>query len=169
MAGIGSDFTHRLLADAGISSGMQILDVGCGSGDVALIAAGFVGSSGSVLGIDRDAGPLGTARYRASERQLTNVTFVQGDMVNLPSDLGPFDAIVGRRVLMYQPDALEALGALMRRLRPGGMIVLQEHDATMVPASLIPMPLHQHVQGWIRQTIEREGADIHMGLTCTAF
>jgi ubiquinone/menaquinone biosynthesis C-methylase UbiE len=163
MAGIGSHFTRRLLADAGISSGMRILDVGCGSGDVALMAAGFVGPGGSVLGIDRETGPLGLAQDRADELQLTNVTFMRGDMARPPSDLGPFDAIVGRRVLMYQPDAIEALRALARVLRPGGMIVLHEHDTTMVPASLAPMPLHHKVQGWMRQTIEREGADIHMG------
>jgi hypothetical protein len=43
------------------------------------------------------------------------------------------------------------------------LIVFQEHDTTMVPASLQGMPLHSKVQNWIKQTIEREGADIHMG------
>jgi SAM-dependent methyltransferase len=163
MAGIGSDFTRRLLADAGISAGMRVLDVGCGSGDVALMAAALVWPGGSVVGIDFDAGPLGLARDRALERKLANVTFAQGNITGLSPELGLFDAVVGRRVLMYQPDRVEAVRALAQLLRPGGLMAFQEHDTTMVPASLTRIPLHSQVQGWLRQTLEREGADLHMG------
>ena len=163
MAGIGSDFTRRLLVDAGIAAGMRVLDVGCGSGDVALFCRELVGKAGSVAGIDRDAAPLALARNRASELRLANVVFSQSDIENLSPEAGLFDAVVGRRVLMYQRDSVEAIRRLARVLRPGGLMVFQEHDTTMVPASLLPMPLHQRVQGWMRQTLEREGADLHMG------
>ena len=46
---VGGEFTLRLVDDAGIDSGMRVLDVGCGAGDVSLIAADLVGSSGMIL------------------------------------------------------------------------------------------------------------------------
>ena len=49
------DVTADVLRRAGIVSGMRVLDIGCGVGDVSLLAAEFVGPSGTVLGIDRSA------------------------------------------------------------------------------------------------------------------
>lgn len=163
MAGVGSEFTKSLLVDAGIRPDMRVLDVGCGSGDVALIAAGLVGPGGAVVGIDREAGPLEAARERTAADKLDNVTFVLADIGNLSADLGSFDALVGRRVLMYQRDTVAAVRALAKSVRPGGLIVFHEHDTTMVPASLDGMPLHRQVQGWLKHMLEYEGADIHMG------
>jgi hypothetical protein len=48
-------------------------------------------------------------------------------------------------------------------VRPGGVVAFLEHDTTMVPGRLKPLPLQEQVSGWIRKTIEREGADIHIG------
>jgi hypothetical protein len=66
-------------------------------------------------------------------------------------------------VLMYQPDAVKAVQKLAAALKPGGLIVFQEHDSSMVPASLVPLPLHERVHGWMWKTVEREGANVHMG------
>jgi|SRR5829696_995940 len=70
-----SRFTRRLLEDAGIAEGMKVLDVGSGAGDVALLAAELVGPTGSVVGVDQDAGVLDTARARAEASGRTNVSF----------------------------------------------------------------------------------------------
>jgi hypothetical protein len=77
--------------------------------------------------------------------------------------LDRFDAAVGRRVLMYLDDPAETLGCIVEKLKPGGLLAFQESDSTMVPVSLVPMPLHDKVVNWIWKTVEREGADIHMG------
>lgn len=65
-------------------------------------------------------------------------------------------------VLMYQPNPVEAIRRLANALRPGELVVFQEHDSSMVPA-LTPLPLHDRVHEWIWRTIEREGANVHMG------
>ena len=161
MASSGN-LTKRLLVDAGISAGMRVLDVGCGPGDVSFLAAQLVGQ-GQVLGIDRAAPLLVKAREQAQELHLSNVSFLEADIGALPSEIGAFDAIVGRRVLMYQPDPISAVRRLARALRPGGLMVFQEHDPTMTPASLMPLPLHERVLGWLWRTVEREGANLHMG------
>lgn len=162
MAIPGHDFTLRLLTDAGISSGMRVLDVGCGSGDVALIVSQLVGGHGRVIGVDHDDAALAIARQRAALSRIA-AEFVQGRLADLPDSIGTFDAIVGRRVLMYQADTIGATRALARHLRPGGVMVFQEHDTTMAPASLDAFPLHRKAQGWVREMIAREGADLHIG------
>jgi SAM-dependent methyltransferase len=157
------DFTRRLLIDAGVCAGMRVFDVGCGAGDVALLAGNLVGEQGHGVGVDREAGPLAVARDKAREGCLTNVMFEQSDLQALPSGLGAFDAAIGRRVLMYQPDAIQAVRHLARSVRTGGLIIFQEHESTMTPASLVPLPLHRCVQEWCWRTVEREGGNIHMG------
>jgi cyclopropane fatty-acyl-phospholipid synthase-like methyltransferase len=58
------DLTRDVLRRAGIGLGMQVLDLGCGVGDVSLLAADMVGAAGTVLGIDRNASSIETARRR---------------------------------------------------------------------------------------------------------
>lgn len=163
MTDVRDRMAERLLADAGIAVGMRVLDVGCGRGDVSLMIARLVGEQGRVLGIDRDARPLAAAQERAGELDLSNVAFAEGDLCALSPEHGSFDAVVGRRVLMYQPDPAHAVRQFARALRPGGLVVFQEHDATMTPGRLTPLPLHERVHEWVWRTVEREGADIHMG------
>lgn len=163
MSHYSSDFTLRLLREAGLSAGMRVLDIGCGMGDVALLAAALVGESGTVIGVDVNENALAVAQQRARDASGAAPSFVKADLLALPEDLGVFDAIVGRRVLMYQPDTVAATRRLMNRLIPNGVIALQELDMTMVPAGIVPLPLHDQVNGWLRQMLIAEGADIQMG------
>jgi len=157
------DITERMLIDAGIGPGMSVLDVGCGSGDVSLLLAKLVGNEGHVTGIDRDGPSLEIARERVSKLRLRNINFIQQDVCSLSSGPGPFDAAVSRRVIMYLSDPVDAIRRIAGTVRPGGVVALLEHDATMVPGRMKPLPLQEQVSGWIRKTIEREGADIHIG------
>ncbi|MBC8982398.1 methyltransferase domain-containing protein [Pseudomonas lurida] len=158
-----SDFTERLLIDSGICEGMRVLDVGCGSGEVTSLLARLVGSSGVVMGTDRDASALSIARQRIAPTHHARPTFIDSDLLELSDSLGEFDAIVWRRVLMYQADPVAAVHAVAKRLRPGGIMVFQEHDTTLVPASVGDFALHKQAQGWIQHMIELEGADLHIG------
>lgn len=164
MKDIMEDVTRRLLADAGVREGMRVLDIGCGHGDVAFLATGLVGDEGEVVGVDRNEAAVGAARERAREFHIGNVSFAQADINWLGTEHGVFDAVVGRRVLMYQPDPAASLARLAGVLEPNGIIVLQEHDSTCMPVCRPAMPLHEQVSGWIWETVAREGADVHMGL-----
>jgi ubiquinone/menaquinone biosynthesis C-methylase UbiE len=84
-------FTRRLFEEAGIGTGMKVLDVGSGAGDVALIAADLVGSTGSVVGVDTNATILETARTSALASGHTNVSFRAGDIRTMEFDQD-FDA-----------------------------------------------------------------------------
>lgn len=158
------DFTLQLLIDAGITEGMRVLEVGCGSGEVTFMLSNLVTATGEVVGIDNNNNALTTARERATTlTQHALPTFMQSSLLDLPKSIGSFDAIVGRRVLMYQSDTVAAATALAKSLRPGGVMIFQEHDTTMAPASLDAFALHRKAQSWIQQMIAREGADLHIG------
>lgn len=65
--------THRVFTEAGITTGMKVLDVGCGPGDVSLIAADMVGETGQVLGIDASTDMLQVAQSRVQAAGLGHV------------------------------------------------------------------------------------------------
>src|SRR5262249_49883839 len=119
--------TRALFAAAGLAPGMRVLDVGCGPGDVALLAAELVGPSGSVVGVDVTPAVGATARARAHARGLTRVSFRAGDLRAVELD-DVFDAVVGRFVLMYQADPAASLRAVLRAVRDGGLAVFHEAD-----------------------------------------
>jgi ubiquinone/menaquinone biosynthesis C-methylase UbiE len=155
-------FTRQLLEEAGISQGMHVLDVGCGSGDVAFLAADLVGPSGEVVGADRERTAVDWANARAHSQGTTNVKFVEGDPTEITFNQ-QFDAIVGRLVLMYYPDPVDAIRKLIRHARPQGLIVFQELD--MANARSMPVaPLFEASMGWIKQTLSATGARIELGL-----
>jgi len=157
------EMTERLLRDAGVGAGMRVFDVGCGRGDLTFLVARLVGDGGRVLGMDRDPRPLSIARDRARELGLANVELIEGDITAPDPERIGFDAVVGRRVLMYQADRVAAVRTLAAALRPGGLMVFQEVDTTMVPASRTPLPLHEQAHRWMWETVAREGATTSMG------
>jgi ubiquinone/menaquinone biosynthesis C-methylase UbiE len=69
--------TERLLRSVKIGPGMRALDVGCGAGDVSILAAEFVGPTGSVVGIDRNREILTLAGERAHAAGLRQISFEQ--------------------------------------------------------------------------------------------
>ena len=117
--------TERLLRDAGITTGMHVLELGSGTGDVSMLAAELVGPGGRVVGLERDADATEIARARMWDAGIDHVAFVQGDIAQLDLD-GSFDAVVGRLILMYPPDPAAVLARACRPLRPGGVVVMHE-------------------------------------------
>ena len=140
---------------------MRVLDLGCGRGDVSLLLAGMVDAHDEVVGLDRDADALAAARARCGSDP--RLHFVQAPLESPPTDLGSFDAIVGRRVLMYLADPATVLRQLAVLLRPGGVMAFQEDDFTLLPGRLGDWALHDRVLGWLRAMILAEGGDPGIG------
>jgi SAM-dependent methyltransferase len=158
-------FLRSLSADAlrraGISEGMHVLDVGCGVGDVSLLAADLVGPSGSVLGLDRSLDAVQVARRRAETTGRQWIKFAEVD-VNSFAPEAKFDAVIGRFVLMYQPDPSVTLRRLGGHLRHGGIVAFQEFCLPM--ARCVPViRLYQQTIEWIIATYERAGFEPDMG------
>src|SRR6185312_7587308 len=128
--------TERFFRKAGIAPGMKVLDVGSGVGDVAFLVAELVGRDGKVVGVDMDVAALEKGRKRAEQLKLRNVEFVHGD-IRTAALSGPFDAAVGRLVLLYFADPVAALARIAAQVRPQGIVAFQEMemDEAAVPAS----------------------------------
>ncbi len=154
------DGTEQVLRRAGLRAGHRVLDLGCGAGDVSMIAARIVGREGSVTGVDRAEVALATARRRASDAGCHWVRFQQGELGSL--DLGErYDAIIGRFILMYLPDPAGFLAGLGAHLVPGGSIAFIELDVGSTHA--VPdMPLYNRCVELILEVYARAGIEPNM-------
>jgi SAM-dependent methyltransferase len=157
------EMTERMLDDAGIGPGMRVLDIGCGPGAVSLMLARRVGKQGHVFGVDQNPQMLALAREKAHDSGFLNLTFIEGGFDAAFPGRGTLDAVVGRRVLMYQPNAARALAQLADAIRSGGVIAFHEHDMVVITDSRTSLPLHDRVRSWLREMLRLEGANLHMG------
>ena len=153
--------TRRVLQQAGLAPGMLVLDLGSGAGNVARLAAELVGPRGAVVGIEQDPAAVELARRRTSA---PNVEFRVGDVQTLADVEDGFDAVIGRLVVMYLADPVEALRRAATRLRPGGILCMHEADLTYVPASPLT-PLWREVHGWFVAALDKAGIQSRMGPT----
>jgi SAM-dependent methyltransferase len=118
--------TRRLIRECGIEPGMTVADLGSGAGDVAMLIAETVGPGGKVIGIDAEPRAIDVARARAAG--LPQVAFEVGTDGDL-ARLGPFDAVIGRCVLIHQPDPAATLTRVAAAVRRGGIVAFMEPAA----------------------------------------
>jgi SAM-dependent methyltransferase len=109
---------------AGLRAGISCLDVGCGSGDVTLNMAALVGAEGSVVGVDRDQSILQLASQEA-ERQGRPVTVRRSNIEELAEE-SAYDLVFARYLLSHLPRPQRAVQLLLRAVRPGGHLVLED-------------------------------------------
>lgn len=108
-----------------IAPGTRLLDVGCGAGQLALIAAR---NGATVTGCDIAANWLEKARTRAETEGL-QITFEEGDAEALPYPDGQFDAVVSLIGAMFAPRPTAVAAELTRVCRPGGIIAMANWTA----------------------------------------
>ncbi len=109
--------------------GHSVLDLGCGPGIDTLALAERVGSTGRVVGIDRDPAMLREAAHRAEAAHLgKRVVHQLADARQLPLRSGSFDASRSERLFQHLPDPATALAELARVTRRGGWIVVLDTD-----------------------------------------
>jgi len=159
--------TLAALRTAGLREGMRVLDLGCGTGDVSLTAAEIVGPTGRVVGVDRSGEGLSFARERAQARLWRNVAFVRGEIDEIADATDhDFVALVGRFVLMHQPEPSVTLRAAAETLRPGGVVAMIESNMATLLGGEHSFPhsaLYDELVRWKCDVVSRS-ADIHAGL-----
>jgi len=160
-ASVVAPHSAYLLRLAGVTPGMRVLDIGCGTGDMSMLLAELVGPGGTVIGVDLNPAVLELARARAAESNLANVSYVEADLVNLWLD-EPVDAVVGRLVLVHLPEPAATVRALSRLVRPGGLVSFQEFNITRA-RSVPPTPLATRGMAWIISAWCAAGLDPDLG------
>jgi SAM-dependent methyltransferase len=103
--------------------GQRVLDLGTGTGSVAVAAAGLVGPSGKVTAVDISPDMLTLARRRIAESRHTNIDLREGRAEQLPVDDRAVDVLLASLSLMYSIDRAAAAREMKRVLRPGGRVV----------------------------------------------
>jgi 2-polyprenyl-6-hydroxyphenyl methylase/3-demethylubiquinone-9 3-methyltransferase len=103
--------------------GKSALDVGCGAG---LLAEPLARLGAKVTGVDAAAEVIDVARRHAGSSGL-DIDYQAGDVLDIQ---GQFDLITAMEVIEHVADPAEFLGALARRLAPGGLVVLSTPNAT---------------------------------------
>ena len=156
-----ADFTLDVLRRAGIAPGMRVLDLGSGGGDVAMLAASLVGPAGEVIGVDRAPDSVDRATARAAASELANIEFVAAELGTYVPP-GPFDAVVGRFVLMYQLDPAALLRRLTTSLAPSGVLAFVEMDLTSARTTPA-VPFVDDLLERMRETCRRAGVAIDLG------
>lgn len=145
-----------------LKPGMMILDIGCGPGSITNSFSAFVGSSGTVIGVDPSTEVIEQARKTGSQHD--NVTFEVGDAAKLRFEDSSFDVVHAHQVLQHVPDP-QAILSEMRRIvkKPGGIISLREGD--MTGSTFYPDPTHKYSQfvDVYTTTAAASGADPRIG------
>jgi ubiquinone/menaquinone biosynthesis C-methylase UbiE len=160
-------WTERFLLSAGLKPGMSVLDLGCGMGDVSLLAARLVGTTGRVTGIDRDLVIIEKARERAHEEAVgAEIDFIQAELLTFHAERS-FDAVVGRYVLFFQPDPAAAIVHAAKQVHSQGIVVFHEMDLANQVRSSADGTLFEKMWALIAETERRAGVWVDVGLRLT--
>lgn len=105
---------------AALQAGERVLDLGCGTGNAALLAAA---SGARVTGVDPASRLLDVAQARAASEG-ADITFLSGEAASLPVGDASQDVILSVFAVIFAPDAVAAAAEMSRVLAPGGRIIL---------------------------------------------
>lgn len=118
---------QRTINLAQLQPGEQVLDVGCGTGTLAIEAARRVGRPGRVAGVDPGAQQIARARAKAARRNLP-IEFLVGVIEQLPFPDQSFDVVFSTLMMHHLPTPLkrQGLAEIARVLKPGGRLVIAD-------------------------------------------
>ena len=155
--------SRELPRRAGLTQGMRVADIGCGTGLVSLWIVAQLGAGGSVTGVDMSGEQLKVAEKNAVAAGLTNISFQEASAyeTNLPRE--QFDLVYSRFLMCHLTDPADALSEMRALLKPDGILVCDDHDDGGI-FSEPPTGVYKRLVE-ISEAINRtRGLDSHIGL-----
>jgi len=167
--------THAaLLAHADLSGAMNVLEVGCGTGDL-IRRLGARWPHLHILGVEPSIGMrhVAMAKLAPLVKAGGHMVLAAGDAAALPVPDGSMDAVAFANVLHYFPDPLAALAEARRVLRPGGQLLVVDYVPRGLPLTLADALIraydcgHQHTRSCaaLANLLTRAGFSVYRSLT----
>ncbi len=118
-------YTRSLLLAQGISVGQSFLDLGCGGGNVSLLAAEMVSETGNVTAVDFDEKIVALARQDAAAANVKNISFEVKSAYDITYN-NQFDTAYARFLLSHLKDPLQAFQNMVAGAKPGGKVIVED-------------------------------------------
>jgi ubiquinone/menaquinone biosynthesis C-methylase UbiE len=141
---IATPVSAGLLEVAALQPGERVLDVACGTGLIARLAAERVGSTGTVTAIDLAPDMVDVARATPGPSS-PSIDWHVGDATSLPFPDAAYDVVLCQMGLMFMEDRGRAVAEMRRVLAPGGRVVLNTPGAIQAPFALMEQAIVEHI------------------------
>ena len=159
---IATPVSAGLLAAADLRPGERVLDVACGTGVIARLAAERVGPTGTVTAIDVAPDMIDVARANPTPTDAA-IDWHVGDATSVPFDDGTFDAVLCQMGIMFMADRAAAVAEMRRVLVPGGRVVVSTPGAIQPPFVVLEQAIVEHISadlgGFVRAVFSMPDPD----------
>jgi ubiquinone/menaquinone biosynthesis C-methylase UbiE len=150
---IGAPLAADPIDVAVLGAGERVLDVACGTGIIARLAAERVGPTGTVAGLDINPGMLAVARS-ATPRAVTIEWYkANAEAAPLPNDA--YDAVLCQMGLQFFPDKVAALREMRRVMAPAGRVVVNTPGPTPEVFVILAEALARHVKPEVAHFVQQ--------------
>ena len=153
--------SRNFFGEVGIKPGMNVLELGAGTGGVTKIIAELLKGEGSITAVDLNEKRLEKARDNLKDFQIAVHYQVHDLNDGIPS--GNFDVIAGRMVLMYLDSPEEFIDRIANALNPAGIFAFQEPDHEDYLASHPPSPIYATWRERLFKTMEANQMNLSFG------
>ena len=168
---IAAPVAADLVRAADLQPGERVVDVACGTGVIARLAAERVGPSGTVIGVDVAPDMIDVARTTAAASGLA-IEWHQADAASLPLPDDAFDVVCCQMGLMLFADRAAALSEMRRVLRGGGRLALSTPGTINRPLELLAEGLARHINPdlavFVRAVFSMDDPAVHRELLADA-
>lgn len=159
-----SPLVFESIEKCGISEGMKVVDVGCGTGQVSFLISKLVGPRGAAIGIDANPTAIELCRNIATTEGVKNVSFIVGNACDMSRELpdNSTDISYSRFLLTHLKDPLAAIREMIRVTTREGIIMIEDCDLTHWIVEPDDRSVNQ-LWKWYSSLIMKNGGDPSLG------